>query len=75
MAIRNFWLGARIDGRETEVAGGPRSKDGGLVFELFQRDHGQKRKVLTVYCIADGDGLVTEGYSNGKLCFSFETER
>ena len=38
MALRNFWIDAKIDGRKTELEGGPQAKDGGLSVDILQRD-------------------------------------
>ena len=32
MAVRNFWIDGSIDGRATDVTGGPRSRDGGMSY-------------------------------------------
>ncbi|HCJ37848.1 MAG TPA: hypothetical protein DHV37_05925 [Erysipelotrichaceae bacterium] len=70
MALRNFWLDGHIDGRESRICGGPRSKDGGMTLVLDQRDEGCSVEVLTIDCIyeyrtdevvtyvKDGDGNV-----------------
>ena len=34
MAVRNFYVEADIDGRQTMLGGGPRNKDGGAVWML-----------------------------------------
>lgn len=60
MAVRNFWVDGYIDGRETRLGGGPRSKDGGMRVELFQRENGGITTALKVECTAERDGtLVT----------------
>ena len=50
MAIRNFWVEADIDGRQTTLAGGPLSKHGGLTLHLYQRDNGEISGVVTIVC-------------------------
>jgi hypothetical protein len=55
-AVRNFFLVARIDGRNTPVRGGPRGKDGGLLLTLYQRDEGRVREALNIICTACQDG-------------------
>lgn len=37
MAVRNFWIDANIDGRLTELSGGPRDKTGGMDVTIKQR--------------------------------------
>lgn len=39
--VRNFWLSARIDGRRSSFASGPRSKEGGFHLDIYQRDGGE----------------------------------
>lgn len=55
--VRNFWIEGTIDGRETPIVGGPRSKDGGMFLNLYIRDNGDIEKALTINCYADGDNL------------------
>lgn len=38
MAVRNWWIEGNIDGRATNISGGPRSKDGGFDITIYQRD-------------------------------------
>lgn len=38
--VRNFWLEADVDGRSTRLEGGPVSKAGGFVQNLFMRGKG-----------------------------------
>lgn len=38
--VRNFWLDARIDGRRSRFASGPRSKDGGFTLDIYLRERG-----------------------------------
>lgn len=67
MAVRNFWFDADIDRRESNVSGGPRAKDGGMVIFVKQRSKGCIVKAFTVVCsecdgelrtsIFDADGV------------------
>lgn len=59
MAVRNFYIEADIDGRQTMLGGGPRAKDGGMDVTIYQRDEGGIKRVLTVTCRVRGDKLVT----------------
>jgi hypothetical protein len=54
--VRNFWIHARVDGRESRVCGGPRAKDGGLSLTLYQRSDGNVVAALQVNCFALSDG-------------------
>lgn len=40
MATRNFWLDVNVDGRGTELAGGPRAKDGGFYGTITMKQEG-----------------------------------
>ena len=62
--VRNFWLSARIDGRASILASGPKSKDGGLSATLYVRKDGD---VATAIMIDAWPG------TNGKLHISVTT--
>jgi hypothetical protein len=55
MATRNFWINAEIDGRETPLAGGPRSKDGGMDVLLTVREDGGISDGVRITCRSDGE--------------------
>lgn len=59
MAVRNFWIDGYIDGRQTVLSGGPKSKDGGMSVDIFQRDDGGIRAAVTIRCHEFGGRLVT----------------
>lgn len=61
MAVRNFYLKAQIDGRETLIGSGPRSRDGGMDVYIYQRHNcgGSSYPVLKIYSRAFGDKLIT----------------
>ena len=59
MAVRNFWIDADIDGRQTTLGGGPRSKDGGMDVTIYQRDEGGIKRAFTITCRAYGSKLIT----------------
>lgn len=48
MAVRNFWLDCQIDGRKTQLQGGPQMKNGGFWLEVFMRHNGQSRLPLVI---------------------------
>jgi len=60
MAVRNFWIDADIDGRETMLSGGPRSKDGGMKIKIRQRDDGGITTAFTISCRERNGELITE---------------
>ena len=54
MTTRNFWINAAVDGRKTPLAGGPRSKDGGMEVLLTVREDGGISDVVRITCRSDG---------------------
>ena len=77
MAVRNFWLEADIDGRRTDLAGGPRAKDGGFSATVFVRQHGSIAKALTIsgFTGADGQLRVDVRDGDGKELTTIRSER
>ena len=51
--VRNFWLNAEVDGRATDIATGPRRKDGGMYLNLYVRNEGDIERLLTIECTVD----------------------
>lgn len=75
MALRNFWVEANIDGRETTLEGGPRRKDGGLTVKVLQRDNGSKVTAVKVNCWEGNGELFTRVEINGQSVGLFQTRR
>ena len=76
MAVRNFWIDADIDGRATELSGGPRAKDGGMSVTLKQRKEGGIFTALKIECMEYDGNLLTRVYNkDGNLVCVCETER
>lgn len=73
--VRNFWVEADIDGRETNANGGPRSKDGGMDVTIYQRDDGEIKTVLRIISRAYDGKLVTTVDANGERVAKIETKR
>ena len=73
--MRNFYLTADIDGRQTLLSGGPRAKDGGMTIELRQRDNGISVVSLYVRCFERNGTLVTNVVLPDGSAHEFETER
>jgi len=70
MAVRNFWVDVTVDGRQTDLSGGPRSKDGGMRATFYVRDSGNIAKALTVDCYTGADGQLTIAIqSDGNDCY------
>lgn len=57
--VRNFWIEADIDGRESRLSGGPVSKDGRIDVTFKQRDNGSVTHALRVQGYARADGSLT----------------
>ena len=76
MAVRNFWVDARIDGRKTDLSGGPVAKEGGMNIVIKQRSNGGIVKAAVVQCYEVDGYLVTDIVNNdGELVATFETKR
>lgn len=75
MALRNFWIDASIDGRRSEISGGPRAKDGGLGVTIYQRDKGSKVTAVCVSCYEVDGELVSSVTIGGEFVGEFRTPR
>lgn len=76
MAMRNFWIEARIDDRETVLKGGPRRKEGGLSLEVLQRNEGESTSAIRVNCYEEFGELVTIVHGpEGELLLEHRTPR
>lgn len=68
--VRNFYIKGSIDGRRTDVSGGPSRKDGGMVLTLTQRNEGCIEKCASIECFAEGYELKTIIYDkDGNAIF------
>ena len=59
MAMRNFWVKLKIDGRERVLEGGPTSKDGGFELTVYVNDGGESVRAVRVVGSADDAGNLT----------------
>ena len=76
MAVRNFYVEADIDGRQTMLGGGPARKDGGMTVNLYQRVDGGISDPVKIVCRECNGVLTTEIFSpEGLLIYKCETER
>jgi hypothetical protein len=75
MAVRNFWIEGFIDGRNTDVTGGPKSKEGGMTVNIYQRNCGSIEKALRIECLECNGNLRTKVFADGKCVYELETER
>lgn len=56
--VRNFWLEGRIDGRASEITGGPVSAGGGFTLTVYQRDGGRVTTAARITGWATPDGTL-----------------
>ena len=76
MAVRNFYVEANIDGRETTLGGGPKNKQGGMRVHIYQRDDGAITEALKIECEERDGMLTTKVYGKDNiLLFSHTTKR
>ena len=77
MATRNFYVKGMVDGRQTEITGGPTARDGGMRLYLTQRDDGSiSDKDIVIDCFAKDDGtLVTQVIANSSIVYEQVTKR
>lgn len=76
MAVRNFWLSGCIDGRKTELQGGPASKKGGMQLTIKQRHEGSIVTAFKLYCYEVDGELITEVIDCHGICVATaETRR
>lgn len=75
--VRNFWIDGSIDGRNSKLSGGPRSKSGGFSLTVFQRDNGCVSRALIIDGFANDNGELTLSVRNGddRQQFRVVTER
>lgn len=74
--VRNFYIKGSIDGRRTNLSGGPSRKDGGMVLILTQRNNGSIENCASVECFEDGNILKTIIYDkNGNVVLENITDR
>lgn len=70
--VRNYWITADIDGRNTKLKGGPAATSGGFSLVVHQRDDGSIEDVLTVTGNADADGTLRLVVRDGAAESVFE---
>ena len=77
MAVRPFYIESDIEGRKTNLAGGPKSGQGDMTTSVYQRDEGSITEPYKIYCRHKIEGdthkLVTEIYYQGEKIHSHET--
>lgn len=74
--MRNFWMTADIEGRNTILQGGPKAKDGSMRIEIRQRKNGASVKAFSIGCIEYDGKLITTVFDHGGVGVAqFETDR
>lgn len=67
MAVRNFYVSGDVDGRRTELTGGPVNKEGGMYLRITQRDDGSIRTAFTIRSwVRRNDGKLMTTVTNGE---------
>ena len=76
MAVRNFYVEADIDGRQTMLGGGPRNKEDGMKVCIYQRVDGAISDPIKIICTEHDGVLTTEIFDpKGKKIYSFSSPR
>lgn len=60
--IRNFWIKAQIDGRQTELASGPADDNGGFTAQVYICHNGESVQALRIYAAEEDGKLKIFGY-------------
>lgn len=76
MAMRNFWLETKVDGRKSILTGGPRNKDGGMTTKIYVRDCGESVLAYKIVCReCDHDLIIMIYDAEGHLIHKTHTTR
>ena len=76
MAVRNFYVEADIDGRQTMLGGGPRNSEGGMTVCLYQRVDGGISDPVKIVCRERNGVLTTEIFNpEGLRIYKCESKR
>ena len=59
-----FWLDANVEGRQSNLCGGPRRKDGRMNIDIRQRDNGNSVTAFKIECESDGKTCETRVYDH-----------
>ena len=77
MAVRNFYVEADIDGRQTKLGGGPKAKDREMTVHIHQRRNGEAvYDAIKIRCTERDGRLLTEVFNQDGVCvYSYWTDR
>jgi hypothetical protein len=56
MAVRNFWIETKVDGRKTTLTGGPQAKGGGFEQTIYIRQNGGSLPAMRIVGETSADG-------------------
>lgn len=74
--MRNVWAEIQVDGRQNDIATGPKSKDGGMTINLAQNDNGESEDLLSIRSYANSEyDVSTRVYFKGQLMLRHTTNR
>jgi len=75
--VRNFWIDACVDGRQSDIGTGPRGPQGGFSLTVYQREDNDVRHALSVRGSCDREGNLTLSIQNeyGHTIHQFLTKR
>lgn len=77
MATRNFYVEGHVDGRASDLTGGPRNREGGMRLYVTQRNHGSIETAFTLrsWVMVDGRLITTVTDRNGDNIGQLITDR
>ena len=76
MAMRNFWIEGNVDGRRSQITGGPQNKEGGFSLVVHMRDEGESKVGVKLDGFVDSEGrLHLKGDIGDSKGFEVITER
>jgi hypothetical protein len=77
MAVRNFYVEGHVDGRKTDLTGGPVNREGGMRLFITQRENGSIVPAFTIRSWVRTDGRLgtTVSDRNGNVIGNLITDR
>jgi hypothetical protein len=76
VALRNFWIESKIDGRKNKLAGGPKSRNGELSTVLYIRNNGFSEVAFKFTCKENDGSLSVKIFDkNNNLIYEHKTLR
>jgi len=76
MPVRNFWIEANIEGRQTKLRGGPRGKMDKMDITLYVRNNGEIYDAIDIICCPLREELLaTRVWAGDKIVANIITVR